>query len=172
MIALCPFFRENCHGDECVMWKNEGCLLVSFLSGISEGITHLDKGQELNGAMLERQIVEPPRWLKTSTPEAIAEELVDFKKEFGEGVRSVSSISHYYWSNKGVETYLMSPDIQMKIQKAELLADVEIRKDPETQRRDRLAKEKEELPSIVSQVVDFAKDNGLKSLTLADVDNR
>jgi hypothetical protein len=33
-----------------------------------------------------------------------------------------------------------------------------------------LAKEKDELPSLVSQCVDFARMNGLKKLTLSDVD--
>ena len=65
----------------------------------------------------------------------------------------------------------MPPEIRIKIEKAELLAEREIRKDEENQRKERLKKEKEELPSLVSQCVDFARMNGLKRLTVSDVDS-
>jgi hypothetical protein len=51
-----------------------------------------------------------------------------------------------------------------------MLAEREIRRDEENQRKERLKKEKEELPSLVSQCVDFARMNNLKRLTLSDVD--
>jgi hypothetical protein len=38
------------------------------------------------------------------------------------------------------------------------------------QRKERLGKEKEEFPSLVSQCVDWARINGLKRLTLSDLD--
>jgi hypothetical protein len=64
----------------------------------------------------------------------------------------------------------MPPEIQAKIQKAELLADREMRRNEESQKKERLGSEKEELPSLVSQCVDWAIINGLKRLTVADVD--
>jgi hypothetical protein len=51
-----------------------------------------------------------------------------------------------------------------------MLAEREIRRDEENQRKERLKKEKEELPSLVSQCVEFARMNNLKRLTLSDVD--
>jgi hypothetical protein len=51
-----------------------------------------------------------------------------------------------------------------------MLAEREIRRDEENQRKEQLKKEKEELPSLVSQCVDFARMNNLKRLTLSDVD--
>ena len=51
-----------------------------------------------------------------------------------------------------------------------MLPEREIRRDEENQRKERLKKEKEELPSLVSQRVDFARMNNLKRLTLSDVD--
>jgi hypothetical protein len=122
--------------------------------------------------MLLREERETPKWLKTSTPEELAVEMLDFKKkEFSEEeYMGFHSISHYFWSNKGVEKFCMSPEIQMKIEKAEMLAEKEIRKDEERQHKERLEKEKIELPSLVSQCVDFARMNNLKRLTLSDVE--
>ena len=36
--TFCPLTRDKCKGDECVMWKNEKCILVSFLENVQEGI--------------------------------------------------------------------------------------------------------------------------------------
>jgi hypothetical protein len=160
------------------MWKNEECLIASFLQRISEepeeSITSSEESLEesKSGMILHREEAEAPKWLKTSTPEEIAVEILDLKKkEFPEeGQFDFHTISHYYWSGKGVESYLMPPQIQVKIQKAEFLAEKEMRREEETQRKERLAKEKEELPTLVSQCVDYARINGLKKLTRADVD--
>jgi len=180
MKTLCPFFKENCHGNECVMWRNEECVLVSFLQHMSEGvelpeegIPSSEEGMARSGTILNGEEKEAPKWLKTSTPEEIAVEILDFKKqEFPEeDYFGFHSISHYYWSSKGIEKFCMPPEIQIKMEKAEMLADREIRKDEENQRKERLEKEKEELPSLVSQCVDFARMNGLKRLTLSDVDS-
>lgn len=169
--TLCPFFRGDCHGNECVMWKDEKCLLVSYLQYMSEGDELPEEGISPLGEGIEREEVDVPKWLKTSTPEEIAVEILEFKKrEFPEEEHFFHSMSHYYWSDKGIEKYQMPSDIQMKIEKAEMLAEREIRRDEENQRKERLKKEKEELPSLVSQCVDFARMNNLKRLTLSDVD--
>ena len=36
MENLCPFFKEECHGHQCMMWKNEECLIVAFLQNVQE----------------------------------------------------------------------------------------------------------------------------------------
>jgi len=178
MDTLCPFFKETCHGNECVMWKDEECLIASFLQRISEAPKeNIPSSEEIiersgGGLILHREEAEVPKWLKTSTPEELAAEMIEFKKkEFPEeGVFGFHTMSRYYWSNKSVEKFLMPPEIQVKIERTELLAQKEILREEETQRKERLEKEKEELPSLVSQCVDWARINGLKRLTLADVD--
>lgn len=175
MDTLCPFFKETCHGNQCVMWKNEECLLVSFLQNVSSDSPLAE--DTMPPSMVERipfqrEETEIPKWLQTSTPEEIAVEILDFKKkEFPEDTYfGFHTISRHYWSNKGFSKFLMPPEIQIKIEKAELLAEKEIRKEEETRIKERFAKEKEELPSLVSQCVDWARINGLKRLTFADID--
>jgi hypothetical protein len=179
MKTLCPFFKEDCHGNECVMWKNEECLLVTFLQRIQEGVPtpeeNIPSSEETiegSGMTLHAEKIKAPKWLETSTPEELALEILDFKKkEFPEREYMGSyTMSRYFWSDKGIERSYMPLEVQMKIEKAEMLAEREIRNDVENQRKKRLEKEKEELPSLVSQCSDFARMNNLKRLTLPDVD--
>jgi hypothetical protein len=160
------------------MWKNEECLIAAFLQNIAqdrpltEDITPSMEDSIIERMPFHREVVEIPEWLQTSTPEEIAVEIMDFKKkEFPEeGYFGFHRITRHYWSNKGFSKFLMPPEIQVKIEKAELLAEKAIRKEEETIMKERFVKEKEELPSLVSQCVDWARINGLKRLTHADVD--
>jgi hypothetical protein len=118
--------------------------------------------------ILHRIETEVPKWLKTSTPEELAEEMVEFaKKEFPEEATfGYRSAFRHFWESKGVHEFLMSSDAQMKIERANYLAERQIAKE----KKNRLAEEKEELHSLVSQCVDWARIHSLKRLTLADVD--
>lgn len=168
MDNLCPFFRESCHGNECAMWKNGECLIMSFLQRISEAPeASTEEITETSGMILRRE-AEAPKWLKTSTPEELAVEILEFaEKEFPEeegfGYRSAS---RYFWESKGVQEFLMPSEVQLKIGRAKYLAE----RQAHTLRKKRLAEEKEELPSLINQCVDWAIINNLKRLTLADVD--
>jgi hypothetical protein len=179
MDNLCPFFKENCHGNECVMWKNKECLLVAFLQRIQESVPlseenvrSPEEGLERTGMILHREEAEIPKWLKTSTPEELAVEMLEFKdKEFPKEEKvNFHILSRFFWENKGVERFFLPSEAQLKIERADYLAERQITKEEEAQKKKRLSEEKEELPSLVSQCVDWARINSLKRLTLADVD--
>jgi len=179
MYTLCPFFKEACHGNECVMWKNEACVLVSFLERISEGIPSpqeeamaSEETEGRSGLILHREEAEVPRCLETSTPEELAAEILEFKeKEFPKEEKvSFHTLSRFFWGNKGVERFFLPSEAQLKIERANYLAERQIIKEEEAQKKKRLSEEKEELPSLVGQCVDWARINTLKRLTLADVD--
>jgi hypothetical protein len=160
------------------MWKDEKCLIVSFLGQVSEGVESPEEEVVSSSEAslpsrfsLGREEAEVPKWLKRITPEEIAVEILEFKeREFPEGHVNFHTISRFYWSNKGIEKFLMPTEIEMKISKAELMAEREMLRKEETQKKERLGREKEELPSLVSQCVDWARLKGLRRLTLADVD--
>jgi hypothetical protein len=169
MDNLCPFFKERCHGNECIMWKNEECLLVAFLRRIQESVpVSEEKSIGRSGMILHREETEVPKWLRTSTPEELAEEMLEFgKKEFPEeATLGYRSAFRHFWESKGIHEFLMPSETQMKIEKANYLVERQVAKE----RKSRLAEEKEELPSLVSQCLDWARINDLKRLTLADVD--
>ena len=171
MNTFCPFFKETCRGNECVMFRNEECLFVSYLQNVSEGIPS-EEIIERSRIEFHREEAEVPDWIKTRTPEELAVEMLEFnKKEFSEDEHfGFHTISNFFWKSKGIERFLMPSDIQLKIERANILARREILKEAETQKRERLEKEKEELPSLVSHCVDWARTNGLKRLTLGDID--
>jgi len=176
MENLCPFFKEACHGNECVMWKNEECLIASFLQRISEaqekGLPSTEEITGTGGMILHREETEVPKWLKTSTPEELAVEMLEFKeKEFpNEEKVSFHTLSRFFWENKGVERFFLPSEAQLKIERANYLAERQIAKEEDAEKKKRLAREKEELPSLVSQCLDWARMNNLRRLTLADVD--
>ena len=67
MNTFCPFFKENCKGNECAMFKNEECLIVSFLEHVSEEIPEQaseEEGIERSGLILHREEAEVPDWIK------------------------------------------------------------------------------------------------------------
>jgi len=156
------------------MFRNENCLIVSFLQSISEGVHPSEEIVETSEIVHTgfRREAEVPDWIKTRTPEELAVEMLEFKKkEFSDDENlGFHIISNFFWANKGIESYLMPSDIRLKIDRANILARREIEKEIEMQKKARFKKEKEELPSLVSQCIDWARTNGLKRLTLADVD--
>ena len=175
MNTFCPFFKENCKGNECVMFKNEGCLIASFLANATEEIPEeaLEvEGIERSGLILHREEAEVPDWIKKKTPEELAVEILEFKKkEFPEDEEvGFHTVSDFFWKSKGIQSYLMPSEAQLKMDRAGFLAEREITRKEEAQKKKRLMEEKEEIPSLVSQVVDWARINGLKRLTLSDVD--
>jgi len=173
MNTFCPFFKETCKGNECVMFKNGECLIVSFLQIASEGVPSSEEIMETTGFEIHGEEAEVPDWIKTRTAEELAIEMMEFKKrEFPDDEYSgIHTISNFFWENKGIEdTYSMPSEIRLKMNKANILARTQIRIEEETQRKEQMEKEKEELPSLVGQCVDWARTHGLKRVTLADVD--
>lgn len=172
MNTFCPFFKETCKGNECVMWRDEACLIVSFLQIASEGVPSPEQIMETSRIEIHREEAEVPDWIKTRTAEELAVEILEFKKkEFPEDeYLGLHTISNLFWENKGIEHYQMPSEIRLKINRANILARTQIHREAEKQRKEQMQKEKEGLPSLVSHCNDWARTNGLKRLTLADID--
>lgn len=180
MSELCPFFKDECHGNQCKMWKDEECLIVKFLRGFQSATTEEpEEGINLETGTPVRANPPVPKWLKTATAESIAKDILEFKDEqfpngnddnsFGFGMSS--SITRLFWSKKGVQTYWLPPEIQCKIEQADMMVNIQIRKEEDDKRRQRLSTEKEELPSLVGQCADWARLNDLKKLTQGEVES-
>jgi hypothetical protein len=161
MNAFCPFFRGSCKGDECVMFRSEECVIVSFLEGIISG-------EEAEETYEESVRTEVPKWLKEKTPEEILVEVLDFrKKEFPEEKSRPWRLLDFFWKSKNISHhYSMPNEIQMKMEKVNYL----LEKEDERLKRQRLEEEKKKLPSLVSECVDWAQASDLKTLLLRDVD--
>jgi len=99
--------------------------------------------------------------------EELAHELVEFmKKEFpGEEKRVSYRANNLFWQSKGVETRVFprDPKVELKVEKVESLARHIL--DQEMQKR-----EKEAIPKLAEECVKWAKENGLRKVTKANVD--
>ena len=56
MNTFCPFFKDICRGNECVMFKNEECLIVTFLQNISEESPQSEGIIETNEFEMQQEI--------------------------------------------------------------------------------------------------------------------
>lgn len=179
MNTLCPFFKENCHGNQCKMWHDEECLIVAFLQRIQEASSMSEETApspqesiERNGMILHREEEEAPEWLKIATPKTIAEEIIEFKdKEFPKEHIKFHRLLRFYLAEKGVQEFLLPAEISVKIQKAEMLAEKAIAEKEQAEKKERLENEKEELPSLVRQFVDWSRLRSIRRATLSDVES-
>ena len=176
-MSLCPFFNEECKGNQCVMWSDGECLVVGFLYQLKTGfLSEPDAdtfSMEEPMIRFERPEPEIPDDIKNSSPESLAAEYIAFiETEFPD-----SDMGHRYGNfdlflqtKNLTDRWQLPADIKIKIEKARTLAREEIRKRAETERKLRLETEREELPSLVNRCCDWAITNGMKRVTVADVD--
>ena len=203
MSIMCPFFKEKCKGNECVMWKDEKCLISSYMEHfivppeeikivakrMREDIKELEEYIKTTREVVEREAqrraeIKAEREneeirnraaldeIESVSVEELAAELVSLaKREFPHEERiRISNISRLFWLSKNVDTWSIPPEIQLKKDKVEMLAQRELDHEMEIKMKEQLEKEKSELPSLVSSFVDWARDHGLKKVTHADVD--
>jgi len=171
MKNFCPFLKDDCRGNECMLFRNEECLFVTFLQNVSEEIPQTEGIMETIRFEQEQE-TDAPDWLETKTAEEIAEEILEFKKKtFPEEERlSIYTVTNFFWEEHGIEQFRMPSEIRLKMQQTVTLAQIMARKEQEKMKKERMEKENSELPSLVSRCVDWARTNGLKRLTVADVD--
>ena len=177
-MSECPFFNDTCKGNQCVMWFDEECLIVGFLrnlhSGISKPEIEFDEPIDLQPSYhFERPEPVIPEDIKSATAESLAAEFITFlEREFhdSELTPHYGNFQLFLQTKNLVDRWNIPADIRLKIEKAQTLARDEIQKRIETERRIRFETEKEELPSLVNRCCDWAVTNGMKRVTVADVD--
>ena len=170
---FCPIIKEKCKTDECMAWRDDKCLIFSFLE-MSDTLPYRELAEIEDDLEFryEPERREVPAHIKSSTPEELAAELVSFaKREFAHEERIwISRVAGFYWEQKGISKWEMPSDIRLKLEKAELLAQQQIDKEREAELKEQLDKEKTQLPELVSQCVSWARKQGLTRLTHADID--
>lgn len=166
MNTFCPFFNERCKGNECVMWKDEKCLVISFMEHLIAHQEEKFQGHEPLGRIIGR-IREPeiPDEIRSATSEELAAELVSLaKKEFPDEERiKISQIIDLFLETKKVNSWDLPAEIELKIEKAEKLAQRALD-------NEKINKEKNMLPSLIDLCVDWAKDRGLGRVTKTDIE--
>lgn len=168
MADFCPLIKDVCKKDECLAWKNDACLIFSFLDIQIENskITDFDDFDEEDDGE-----VEIPVELKTITAEKLAQELVAFARaEFSEEDDDriwIHQISDYFWKSKKIDKWDLPTDIELKVEKAERIADKILETERNEKIANRLEKENAELPEMISDCIKWAQQKGLKKVTHA-----
>ena len=173
MTILCPFYKENCKGNQCVMWYDEKCLIVNFLQKIQMDFSEEEApSEDLSFARYEVEVAMPED-IKSATPEELAIEYINFlQREFPKlELIPHSNMFDLFLESKGlINRFNLPPEMRLKIRRAQMLARNEIEHRNELEHQMRLEREKEELPSLIERCIDWAITNGFKRVTKADVE--
>jgi len=164
MNAFCPLIKDNCKGNECVMWKDEKCVFISFFSNL-EMARDTPENHEVEEMVLPEDLI-------SATPEELATVLIQFiKKEYSDEERIWRhNVILEFLLTKDINIRMLPMEIQLKLEKAERLADKQLTDEKQVKMNEQLDQQKIELPSLVSQCVDWAKEQGLSRITKSDVE--
>jgi hypothetical protein len=151
------------------MWRDETCLIVSFLERLVPD--EIDGEEHLQIPSYEGED-EIPEELLDTTPEELGAKLITFaEKELPDTKKgSMRKVFAMFWSERGVSPWRTPPEIQLMIQKAEVLAEKGLKDKEENKLKLRLEKERNNLGSYVDACADWARGVGLKKVTRADVE--
>ena len=164
--VFCPLIRTVCHGEGCILWKSEACLLSSFVELVST--PRAGKAEELD---VEERISSE---IEVTTPEQLAVELVAFARgQFPEDkdmTARLYRVKNVFWASKGLaETLSLPSEIRLKVEKAEMLAERKLEEDHITREKMQVEKERQLLPSLVNECVGWARSLDLRRVTKSDI---
>ena len=180
MNSFCPLIKDACKGKECVMWKTQQCLIVNFVENYVEH-SKVERGYRSSLGPIDHSFEsEVPEKIKKATPEKLADEMLAFAKrefpdEWAEPTYFTTTISDLFWKSQGIDNDMIfsgviPAEFEIKMERAMKQAYDQIENEREPIIREKLKKEKAELPSQVKVFADWASDHGLKNVIIADVD--
>ena len=173
MKNLCPLIKEKCSGNQCMMWKDENCLFISFMERFAETPREFE-GAEVRVGAVRTEYPPVPREIQSASAETLASWLVEYAKRELKGEEAeygISVVSEMFWNSKGLESrWSVDPETRLKIQKAEMLARSQLQKEQEARKKEQIEVEMSELPSLVVKCVDWARSKGLTNVTKSDID--
>jgi hypothetical protein len=155
-------------------WKDDKCLIFLFLE-TSTRYSTLSTDDDLEDDEFEFEDDKPkkvPAEIEEATAEQLANEIVAFTRQEFAGEKSIwiSQTARFFWEKKGLNRYELSPDLNLKLEKAERLAQQQFTAEREAETQKRLEVEKTQLPQLVVKCTQWAKERGISRLILADVD--
>ena len=173
MNVFCPFIKDKCKEDECVMYRYEKCSIISLVERLSiyseKGDVESGPIRRTRGKITGTEVLDE---IKSSTPEKLAEQLISFAKDKFPGDEEIElySVSELFWPIKfGISKFDAPPDIKLKIEQTERIAGNLLDKEQERIEKERIEEEKGKLPSWVILCVDWAISKGLKTVTKTDI---
>lgn len=169
-MSFCPFIKEVCKENICMMWSNDNCLVANYLKGV-QGIPSEIEFDELPFVIEPRLKKEVPTWLQLSTPLDIIEEYFKFiDAEFPESERPPYNVFNLFLQTKGLENVWSLPtEVSLKISKARALLQIEQEKRREQERQLRIEREKTQVEFFALQLVDWMQENSIEKIYKKEV---
>jgi len=169
-MSFCPFIKEVCKENICMMWSNDICLVANYLKEVQEIPSEI----EFDGLPIEiepRSKKEVPTWLQLSTPQEIIEEYFKFiNAEFPESERPQYNVFELFLQTKGLENIWSLPaEVSLKIRKTRALLQIEQEKRRERDRQLRIEKEKTQVEYFALQFVDWMQENSIDKIYKKEV---
>ena len=131
--VFCPLLKDTCREKECVMFRNEKCIIASFLevyekdkrSAEADAVSFESVTKEY-AKIADSEEGEIPGWLKDRDHEDIGKEIMEFaKKEYPQGEINPDLLCDLFWTTKGIEKFTLPATIQTKMRKAESIIKTE-----------------------------------------------
>ena len=172
-MSFCPFFNEECKGNQCVMWFDENCSIVIFLQKIQTAIPfEEDIDSDQRGFDFEISTRPVPEYITMISPEELAAEYLSFiQTEFPDSdTRSSNNVFDLFLRSKGVDNRFELPlEIDIKIRKARVLISTELEQERDREKQVRIEQERAELPSYIDRFGDWLSERGRTIARFGDV---
>lgn len=166
MNIFCPLIKEQCKGNECMMWVDEACIIKATMEIYV--LSHLETEEEEEITISE----EIPEYITSKTAEELAADLVSFVKNISGNEGESVSYEEFslFWQTKNVSKMDLNPELQSKLKRAENIATQQILHNQRKNYLNQVETEKIKLPSLTDSCIDWAVANGLKRVTKSDLE--
>lgn len=181
--AFCPLIRSECLRSQCMMWREEDCVIALWLQ-LGLETAAVDTTDDLNDSEnIVRRISrwddddedqeKLPNWFLDMPPQDVASEAIKvaFSSDSGAPVGRLNPhmVLHSFFASKGVghvSEYRLPSSQRTLLRKVQesIAQQLPVAVDQETARR------RDALEGYVAEIVATAQRRGLKRLTQSDVD--
>lgn len=166
MEKFCPLIKDMCKKADCVLWVDE-CLILSYLKNSSKEPIALGFEDE------EDEEPSVPNEIQKLSADELGEKILCYvKKELtDENAGQIDyGLFSEYWDDAGVENKFSFPGrILAKMNKAEKVARKKWEEEIKEKSRARYEKEKADLPQLIQDCVNWARQNNLVKVTKSDI---
>lgn len=165
----CPFIKEACKIDTCMMTENDECRVVELLRQL---------GAKPAEALVQQkdEPQAPEEFMRASIPDLVEELVIFVKANATNGQdRGLSwlerTATEIFWYAKKINKFTAISDVQWKVDEVERIADMQINKEFVANEKARVKQENDELPVLVGKCLAWAKENKLfKKIIKSDID--
>jgi len=119
--VFCPFIRGDCKNDECMMWKEDLCLIVNYLISF-QNTNESTPEEEIEYQKELEEWKKIPEELEVESVDYLADKFVSFVESTAPGNQRIWVPHHArrFWQSLGLNsTWAIPSNIQIKMGQVE-----------------------------------------------------